>query len=184
VARSGSFGTSVNPFGTGTFSDLSVYNITPMPQATQPTPQAIYQQQPVQNWYTPAPPPVSPTVAPEPGVMPEPVIPQPAIPPINYTQAAANVVAMQGYVNTLQNVANPTQAQQTALATDLAQLAKNQAAVPAAIAAAAANVAKMQSYVNTLRAVSNPTPAQRAALATDLAQLAKNQATLAALTGG
>jgi len=80
VARSGSFGTSVNPFGTGTFSDLSVYNITPMPQATQPTPQAIYQQQPVQNWYTPAPPPVSPTVAPEPRVLPQPVIPQPTLP--------------------------------------------------------------------------------------------------------
>ena len=80
MARSGSFGTSVNPFGTGTFSDLSVYNITPMPQATQPTPQAIYQQQPVQNWYTPAPPPVSPTVAPEPRVLPHPVIPQPTLP--------------------------------------------------------------------------------------------------------
>lgn len=80
MARSGSFGTSVNPFGTGTFSDLSVYNITPMPQATQPTPQAIYQQQPVQNWYTPAPPPVSPTVAPEPRVLPQPVIPQPTLP--------------------------------------------------------------------------------------------------------
>jgi len=34
---------------------------------------------------------------------------------------------MQGYVNILQAVANPTPAQKAALATDLAQLAKNQA---------------------------------------------------------
>jgi len=197
VARTGSFGTSTSPFGSGVLSDLGAYSIGAAPAQTGGiTGGTPYDWNPPADYgagwsattngdgtftYTP---PTRPTVAPEPGVMPEPVIPQPAIPPINYTQAAANVVAMQGYVNTLQNVANPTQAQQTALATDLAQLAKNQAAVPAAIAAAAANVAKMQSYVNTLQAVSNPTPAQRAALATDLAQLAKNQATLASLTGG
>ena len=196
MARTGSFGTSTSPFGTGVLSDLGVYNVQPTPAPQTTYPQPTYQQGPPEDygagWSTTFnddgtvtyAPPVKPTVAPEVGVMPEPVIPQPAVPAINYTQAAANVVTMQGYVNTLQAVANPTQAQQTALQTDLAQLAANQAAVPAAVSSAAANVAKMQSYVDTLQAVSNPTPAQKAALATDLAQLAKNQATLASLTGG
>jgi hypothetical protein len=62
VARTGSFGTSTAPFGSGTLSDLGVYNIGD--------------------------PPVKPTVAPEPGVMPQPVIPEPIVPAVTYTPAA------------------------------------------------------------------------------------------------
>lgn len=173
ASRSGSFGTSLNPFGASTLSDLADYNVGTVAIPVTQGPE-----------YNPAAPPARPSVAPEYGVMPQPVIPVPAVPAINYTQGVANVLTMQGYVNTLQRVQNPTQAQQTALATDLAQLAKVTSALPADIAGAAANVAKMQTYVNTLQAVKNPTPAQQAALATDLARLAKNQATLKSLTGG
>ena len=84
--------------------------------------------EPGEPWiYTPPPPPESPTVAPEIGALPVPVIPDSVAPSINYTQAAANVAKMQGFVDILQAVSNPTAAQKAALKTDLAQLAKNQA---------------------------------------------------------
>lgn len=179
MARKGSFGTSLTPFGEPD-TDLSVYQIgTPAPAT--PLPQPIAPPIQTTSWYTAAEPPVKPTVAPEPGVQPQPVIPAPVVPAVNYAQAA---ITMQGYVDTLRAVANPTPAQQTALTVDLAQLAYNQAQISPAVAAAAANVATMQKYVNALSAVANPTTAQKAALTVDLAQLAKNQATLASLTGG
>ena len=59
MARKGTFGSKLPPFGGGAFSDLSVYQIGAAPAA--------------------APPPV-PTVAPEAGVLPQPVLPRPTLP--------------------------------------------------------------------------------------------------------
>ena len=58
MARKGSLGSKLPPFGGGAFSDLSVYQIGAA-----------------------APPPV-PTVAPEAGVLPQPVLPKPTVPVI------------------------------------------------------------------------------------------------------
>jgi hypothetical protein len=125
VARKGSFGTDLTPFGESE-SDLSVYQIGTgsTPQATQTTP--------TQTWYSAAPPPEAPTTAPPAGVLPDPVIPEPKI--VDYVAAAAK---MQNYVNILQAVPNRTAAQEAALKVDLAQLAYNQAQISPADAARA-----------------------------------------------
>ena len=96
MARKGSFGTSLSPFG-GLVSDLSVYSIgtsTPEPTPT-PTPTPT----PPPRWplttdddgehrpgYVLSEPPVQPTVAPEPGALPLPVIPHPAVPVVTYVE--------------------------------------------------------------------------------------------------
>ena len=97
MARKGTFGSKLSPFGGGAFSDLSVYQIgATAPGATAPAYQA-----PVLPWeapnyvavaggswtsggggwtYTPPEPPPAPTVAPAVGVLPEPVLPRPTLP--------------------------------------------------------------------------------------------------------
>ncbi len=62
MARTGSFGTSLNPFGAGAPADLSKYEI--------------------------AKPPTAPTVAPPPGYLPQPNIPGVSIPAVTYTPEA------------------------------------------------------------------------------------------------
>jgi len=101
-SRRGKFSSSLRPFG-GLVSDLSVYQLAapaPAPAPTYYAPAAPepepYANNPWEDpngpglpagstwttpgadglWiYTPPPPPVSPTVAPEPGALPQPVIP-------------------------------------------------------------------------------------------------------------
>ena len=83
ASRKGKFGTSTAPFGAGApLTDLSVYQI-----GSQAAPAPVYQPQVAPNWYTAAQPPVKPTVAPEVGVMPTPVIPSVVVPTV--TLAAA-----------------------------------------------------------------------------------------------
>jgi len=65
LARRGTFGSKLTPFGGGD-TDLSVYRIGP---AAQPT-------------YSVLKPPPAPTVAPATGVLPQPVLPKPALPSI------------------------------------------------------------------------------------------------------
>ena len=63
MARKGTFGSKLTPFGGGgSLSDLSVYQLKPT--------------------YTAADPPPVPTVAPEAGVLPQPVLPRPTLPGI------------------------------------------------------------------------------------------------------
>jgi hypothetical protein len=69
VARKGTFGFGLTP----PITDLSAYQIGTRPAAP---PAQLPQPPPTQDWYQAAPPPERPTVAPEVGTMPEPVIPR------------------------------------------------------------------------------------------------------------
>ena len=93
MARKGSFGTSLSPFG-GLVTDLSVYSIgtsTPEPTPTPtPTPTPVWPPTIEDGEHKPGlilpEPPVKPTVAPEPGALPLPVIPQPVVPVVTYVE--------------------------------------------------------------------------------------------------
>ena len=107
MARKGTFGSKLTPFGGGAFSDLSVYRVgaAPAPQAPEigalgvlpraswgpkytsadPSPLTPTPLTPtpfLRLKYTAADPPHAPSVAPEIGVLPQPVLPQPTPPRI------------------------------------------------------------------------------------------------------
>ena len=76
MARKGSFGSKLSPFGGGAFSDLSVYQIGAAPAAPTPLTPTPFPQ----PTYTAADPPPVPSVAPEAGVLPQPALPKPTLP--------------------------------------------------------------------------------------------------------
>jgi len=79
LARKGSFGSGLTPFG-GANTDLSVYQIGAAPAAPAPTP--LTPTPFPQPTYTAADPPPAPTVAPAVGVLPQPTLPRPTLPAI------------------------------------------------------------------------------------------------------
>ena len=76
LARKGTFGSGLTPFGGGVLSDLSVYQIGAAPAAPTPLTPTPFPQ----PTYTAADPPPAPTVAPEVGVLPQPTLPRPTLP--------------------------------------------------------------------------------------------------------